>query len=155
VRPGFAGRLYELVFRVFFREFNIAYLDHWPECHEMAYLTPYWLWLVGGVLGDHRINGAYFHCADMPRSLSARLDTQVKPAHLFSAIQLRFLDPLGDFGLMEPLPDQDPHLAMGDVEFRRTPLFRRVLRFGIPLIGRAPYDQPGRMTRRASLRLMR
>ena len=96
---------------------------------EIQDLVPYWLW----VMSDERqvvLRGDYFVWICTPEPL--RLDQAAQPARLRALIQKRVLDPLADFGLLEPQPGDDAERGLGDVGFRRTPLFRRFLRFDLP-----------------------
>lgn len=142
---GNAGQLYAHLFRTYFRTFNLAYTDRFPELPEIQDLVPYWLWVMTGPMG------AGFAPADMYVQLFTpeprRLDDAAAPARLRYLIQKRVLDALADFGLLEPKPGDDETEELGDVGFRPTSLFKRFLHFDLPPAGSVP--------RRGHLNLLR
>jgi hypothetical protein len=122
-----AGELFTELFRTFFRRLNLAYLDRGPPQPGLQQTIAFSIFQVGrhasnwagaeplaerGVLpGVHEPTGLA-----LPGNVSWRFAT-------------RLLYPLSDFGLLE-------HRLVGDgpewqrtSEFRKTPLFDRVLRF--------------------------
>jgi hypothetical protein len=125
-----AGKRYARLFRTYFRTFNLAYTDRFPDLPELQDLVPYWLWVMTGTLG------AGFLSADVYVQVFApdpqRLDRAGAPARLRHLIQKRVLDALADFGLLEPKAADDETEELGDVGFRPTPLFKRFLRFDLP-----------------------
>ncbi len=75
------------------------------------------------------------------------LDDAAAPARLRHLVQKRVLDALADFGLLEVRAGDDEREELGDVRFRATPLFKRLLRFDLPPAGPVP--------RRGHLNLLR
>lgn len=131
------GALYARLFRTFFRRFNLAYLDGYPEAREFQDTLAVSLHRFGEI-GDW---------LSPRRAVSAILLPVVRqrvPPHangfdpLPGLVRRRFLDPLVDFGLAEEriaeseeeradFPDWMPP---GDRRlYRKTPLFDRFLTF--------------------------
>lgn len=127
-----AGRLYAHLFRTFFRRFNLACLDRFPEPAQLQDLVPHWLWVLTGPLGTGFVSADVYGQVVIPRPLSTSLDERAAPARLRHLIQTRVLDPLADLGLLEPKPGDDETQELGDVGFRPTVLFRRFVRVDIP-----------------------
>lgn len=133
--PGSAGKLYARLFRTYFRTFNIAYTDRFPELPEIQDLVPYWLWVMTGPIGAGFVPADLYVQVFTPEP--RRLDDAAAPARLRYLIQKRVLDALADFGLLEPKPGDDEAEELGDVGFRPTPLFKRFLHFDLPPPGPA------------------
>jgi hypothetical protein len=128
--PGKAGELFARIFRTFFRTFNLAYTDRFPELPEVQDLVPYWLWVMAGPIGAGFVSADYYMqvCTPEPQ----RLDAAAAPARLRHLIQKRVLDALADFGLLDV---RDEREELGDVRFRPTALFKRFLRFDLAPAG--------------------
>jgi hypothetical protein len=134
--PGNPGALYARLFRTFFRAFNLAYTDGFPELPEIQGLVPYWLWVMTGPLGAGFVSADVYVQVFTPEP--QRLDQAAAPARLRHLIQKRVLDVLADFGLLEVRAGDDEREELGDVRFRQTALFKRFLRFDLPPAGPVP-----------------
>jgi hypothetical protein len=130
--PERAGELFPLLLRAFFRRFDVARLDHWPALPEVADLTAFWLWHLTGPRIAGGMDGGYLHYILTPQALARRFERAAEPIKPWAIMQVRFLDPLADFGLLTPIPDQDRTRDVGDVGCRKEPLFDRAVRFTIP-----------------------
>jgi hypothetical protein len=126
-----AGELYELLFRTWFRKFDIQYGGsiEWPELqHQLAY-TLYRLpvvaadWCLAENLLEHVV--LPFALQQAPRSPSIYYN----PAD--TALHHMVLTPLVDFGLLESTPERRTAMTVAPTEFRTTPLYARFIHFDI------------------------
>jgi hypothetical protein len=130
--PERAGELFPLVLRAFFRRFDVAGLDHWPALPGLADLTALWMWYLTGPAGRIGVAGAFLPMTLTPPLLFQRHQRAAEPVKPWAIVQVRFLDPLADFGLVTPVHDIDLIEDVGDVEYLKQPLFDRAIRFTIP-----------------------
>jgi hypothetical protein len=124
VQPARTGELFALLFRTWFRRFNIAYglRGAWPE---LQYQLAFTLYRLPSVASDWRT--PLDLCDDL--ILPYALDHYGRDAE-FAALDLtiRVLDPLVEFGLLARR-EKLPPLSWREERFRATPLASSAIRF--------------------------
>jgi hypothetical protein len=128
--PDRAGELYAHIFRTFFRVLDLSALDGASDNRGLQATLGYSLYKLESVAQKWRSPQAFAQLAWLesakdppdPRDLGYRDRRDYSFKH-------RVLDPLVQFGLLDirPAPGEDPRLR--EVEYRRTSLFARFLRF--------------------------
>lgn len=126
-----AGELYALLLHIFFRRFNLAYLDLFAEVPGLQDLVAHWLWHLTGPMGTGFTTADEYLRAGIPGPLMDQLQREAVPVRLRHLFQARVQDALADFGLLEVKPGSDEADELGDVRFRPTALLRRVVRIDI------------------------
>ena len=124
-----AGELYEVLFRTFFREFNLAYLDWYPMDDDFQHLVGLGLFYIH-VFGDtwrrtERLGDMVMRPLHLP-ALKTFPDT-LKPHWVAES---RLLRPLEDFGLLE-FRDAGREGYSPIHEVRKTPLFDALISFDL------------------------
>ena len=128
--PEAAGRLLALLFRTFFREMNLAWLDRADEAHGFQETLAFSLYRFGVVASAWRSSEELAGDLCLP---PVREEVSPKEGYdsLALILEMRLLDPLEGFGLAElrEEPGQNPWLPRRF--YRRTALFGRFLGFGV------------------------
>ncbi len=129
MQDAMAGRLFATLFRTHFRRFNLGYLDRADAVPGFQQTVGYTLYRFGRVGGEWIAPSLALHTLLLPAVMEA---APVRPyGNVFDFVVVtRFLRPLVRFGLAEErkLPRR-PEEIIERSEFRKTPLFDRVLRF--------------------------
>jgi hypothetical protein len=131
-RDGKAGELYALLFRTFFRTFNLAYVDRMAGEHRAIQDTlAFSLYGLSGLADDWTRIGTLAHQIVLPDVAAELPVDHLGIDRLEWMVELRVLRPLVRFGLLElrEVPGKDKYVP--DREVRRTALYRRFLRFEV------------------------
>ncbi|MBM3500937.1 MAG: hypothetical protein FJX74_19950 [Armatimonadetes bacterium] len=129
LEDGRAGELYALLFRTFFRELNLAYIDWLAVESDFQHLVGVGLFYVHA-FGDtwrreDRLSELVVPEPLLP--LLGDLPPAVRPGRV---VRARLLRPLEDFGLVEVRDaGQEGHFTIREV--RKTPLFDRFITFDL------------------------
>lgn len=123
-----AGALFAHLFRVQFREMNLAYLDRAPEAHGFQQTIAFSLYSFG------RVGGEWSKPEGLaPRVILSAVRAEIPPDEYVDRaaliLETRLLRPLERFGLAETREVPGRHPRVPDHEYRKTPLFDRFLRF--------------------------
>jgi hypothetical protein len=123
------GRLFVLLFHTYFRKYNLAYLDHFPELPQFQTTIPFSFYQLS-------------HLADRwrdPQQLTAQLILpdvlQAIPVSRYgdiasSLLRVRLLGPLEQFGLLECRYQEDPRYHIKRLfRIRVTTLYRDFFSF--------------------------
>jgi hypothetical protein len=126
--PGKAGALYALLFRTFFRGFNLAYSDWLPDAPGLQEGIPFSLYVIAKDADDWQ--GAKELA---PRLFLPFVKAEIPPIgdqdYYFGYANLRILRHLEKFHLIERRFDRGKYHESTNVEIRKTPLFDRFIRF--------------------------
>lgn len=128
--PERIAHLAARIFRTFFGEFNLAYLDGAPDNPGLQHVLPLALWRIGVQARDW-IDEQAFVDRVLPRVLDRDLDAAPHSRLALIPIQTRVIEPLVGFGLLESRrrgPEGTPRWKWS-TEVRVTPLYHRMLRF--------------------------
>ena len=125
-----AGDLYVRLFRTFFREFNLAYLDRMAENPGMQHTIAYSLYRLGLLATDW--------CSADALTDRILLDTVREPSsYLYREDEIqwqtrsRIVRPLLWFGLIESRDLARTDSWLDDIEIRKSPLYDRFLKFDL------------------------
>lgn len=121
------------VFRAFFGEFNLAYLDGAPDNPTLQHVLPLALWRMGVEARDW-LEAQAFADRVLPGVLGMNPLAARYPGLALVPVRMRVMLPLVDFGLLESRmvgPDGIPSWER-KLEVRVTPLYDRMLRFEWP-----------------------
>ena len=125
-----AGELYTLLFRTFFRQFNLSYLDGLPECYGLQGTIAYSLYRLTKVAASWQTPESLVQSILLPKvkeQIQQSLSVYIKP-HWF--IEARLIRPLDDFGLLECSYDNTCKvLIMRPEKIRKTGLFDKFINF--------------------------
>jgi hypothetical protein len=128
-----AGVLMRTLFVTTFGRFNLTYLDRTPLERFPQDQVTFVLCLLGIVATDWAAPGTLVRKAALP---SAEVLEAVRRDLPDFAFEARLLRPLHWFGLMDRR-NPGPGARFGPPEYRKTPLYDRLLSFDVPL--RAPH----------------
>jgi hypothetical protein len=125
-----AGLLAARLFRTFFRDFNLAYLDGDRQQPELQHLVPMHLWRIG-VEGREWIGTDALAQRVLPPSMLLDPEDGGELWRVAGRLHRRVLEPLVDFGLLESRDVSPPDAPRWSrqVEMRVAPLFDRMIRF--------------------------
>ncbi len=136
LEPAHGGQLFATLFEAYFREVDHPAIDGEPAIPDAWRYVPYALGVIGEESGRWRTTEE-LACVLLPRRVAeaenARLaQLRSRLAALVPTVQdlflMRFLNPLEDFALIESRPAEHRILP----EWRRGPLYERVVRFEFP-----------------------
>jgi hypothetical protein len=122
-----AGALYAELFYNYFTRFNIAYADFAPEMPEIQVAARYLLYAVRQRATDWTRPGDVCQGA-LPPGLARILMTRHSPERVEIAVEMRILNSLERFGLMERRDERENGRYVG-TQVRITPLFDRFITF--------------------------
>lgn len=133
-----AGDLMVLLFRTYFRTFNIGY-GGWSDTSEIQYLIPLILHRLR-TTAEPWTEGRALAAAVLPPELIQRQPEEeravVGPAGFVGIrCETSVFRPLVLFGLLESREIAETGDGIHRHEYRRTPLFERVLTFHLPTLG--------------------
>jgi len=125
-----AGVLYALLFRTYFRKFNLAYLDRLPEVHSFQSTIPFSLFMIG------RHAGEWIKPEDLaPLVLFPVVNDELATMRFWMQgawpVESRILKPLVSFGLLEKRELPSDREWAKPYEVRKTKLFDRFLEFDL------------------------
>lgn len=131
VKESNASALLAHIFRAYFREFNLSYLDRDSDAPDLQYLVPLLLWRIGAE-GRNWVDAEALAKQVLPDSL--RRDPEDPPMCSdwgVSRCQRRVVEPLVRFGLLEErvVSPIDEKWWRRRAEVRVTPLFDQLLTF--------------------------
>ena len=118
-----AGELYKLLFRTFFQEFNLAYLDRFAEAPLIQQAVAFSLFMVSRLMNQWEFVGDV-----APFLLLEEMPVDAHSGNTAILVHCRIIRPLLQFGLLEGR-QQDG--SWSDTQFRKTDLFDRVLSFNV------------------------
>jgi hypothetical protein len=134
--PERAGRLVATLFRTHFRVLNLAWLDGIGPAPAFQQTIAFTLYRFGQLPPEWRRPGELAAALLLPAvhdELNAALERDFE---LPLMMETRLLRPLEGFGLAESREmERRPEELGRKLEFRRTPLFRRFLRFQLWAVG--------------------
>ncbi|MGH7673421.1 MAG: hypothetical protein ACREMC_11040 [Gemmatimonadales bacterium] len=128
------GELFALLFRTYFRGFNLSYVDSLDDASDIQYVVPYALWVVSQ-LDDRWWPPDALAKRVLPPGVhravaQERPDWQGVPLTATYLAMRRLLDPFADFGVLEARPQAvEPPQVSAWNEFRKGSLCDRLLRF--------------------------
>lgn len=144
-----AGELYALLFRTYFRRFNLAYLDAYEQnaaLQQTIAMTFYRLrragrsWKTPAALAEEML---------MEEALDQPLDFRGKN-EAYGQFESRVLRPLEEFGLVEKRDEEGPNEFLPSHTYRTSKLFGRFIRFDNDLSRIRSSSGPGGKTDRSS-----
>jgi len=125
-----AGELYTLLFRTFFRQFNLSYLDCLPDCYGLQGTFAYSLYRLKKVGASWQTTESLVQSILLPKvqeQIQQSLSVYIKP-HWF--IEARLIRPLDDFGLLEcSYGNTCNELIIRPEKIRKTNLFDKFINF--------------------------
>ncbi len=127
---GKAGQLYSLIFRTYFREFNLAYQHYLPLFPGLQHTIAYSFYMLSKYGDSWKEPEALASLVVLPA-----VKAQVLESKFFTAlpwlVRSRILDPLESFGLLEErdLPPRDKFTRR--FETRKTKIFDEFIRFNL------------------------
>lgn len=128
-----AGELFVRLFRTWFRELNLAYLDGMPEAPAFQHTVAFTILRFGQVADDWREPPDLAREAVLPTILDevppAPYLTDSEMGWLPHMLETRVVDPLAAFGLAEVREEPGPTKWRPRRFYRKTPLFDRFLEF--------------------------
>ncbi len=129
---GKSGELYALLFRTFFRQFNLAYLGCLPECFGLQATVVYSLYRLKSVAASWQSPESLVQVILLPKvreQIQKSVSAHIK-LHWF--IEARLVRPLEDFGLLEcSYDDTVKTLIRRPEKVRKTDLFDRFISFSL------------------------
>jgi hypothetical protein len=126
------GLLFELLFRTFFRKFNLSYLDDHPECPGIQQTMGFSLYALGKYGDDWTTPAELAEKLFLP-SVAAEIPfNDFGFDYATSLAKIRLLLPLERFGLVECRRPADAKSFFAPIEHvRKTPLFDNFIRFDL------------------------
>lgn len=128
--PEAAGRLLALLFRTFFRELNLAWLDRANEAHAFQETVAFALYRFGVVAGEWRSPEELAGELCLP-SVRDAVPAGERHDSLALILEMRFLDPLEGFGLAELREECGESRRLPRRFYRKTKLFGWFLDFEV------------------------
>lgn len=128
-----AGELYARLFRVRFREMNLAYGDRHPMGDDLQRILPFTLFRLTATAKDWTNATALAPLVLLPEVRSAYPENPYLT--VASVLEHRVLDRLCDFGLAERDAKSAIVLSPEETPYRLTPLFDRFMAFRFPESG--------------------
>lgn len=127
-----AGELYTLLFRTFFRQFNLSYLDSLSECYGLQGTIAYSLYRLKKVATSWQTPDSLVQSILLPKvreQVQQSLSVYIKPCWF---IEARLLRPLEDFGLLDcSYDDAYKGLTRRPEKVRKTGLFDGFINFSL------------------------
>lgn len=123
------GKLYALLFRTWFREFNMDYVSRW-EWPELQHQVAWTLYRLPAVAQDWRSAVSLLPDVVLPHALHhapRAADLELAPSNLAA----KLLEPLAGFGLLERRVVEAGSRGRGTELYRAAPLAERFLRFDL------------------------
>jgi len=127
---GRAGQLYSLIFRTYFREFNLAYQHRMPLFPGLQHTIAYSFYMLSKYGDNWKEPEALAPLVVLPAVKAQVLESRF-PTALTWLVDSRILDPLESFGLLEKrdLPPRDKITRR--FETRKTKIFDKFIRFNL------------------------
>jgi hypothetical protein len=131
VQPARAGELFALLFRTWFRKYNLAYGSRveWPE---LQYQIAYTLYRLPTVAAEWRTAADLIDDVVLPyarEQVSAR--NERFPGLAATDLQICALESFAGFGLLARKQESPAPMWRRHIEFRATPLARSAIRFNL------------------------
>lgn len=129
VKDANAGKLYALLFRTFFSEFNIAYQDRYVEAPEIQSSVPYSLYVLSQKADDWCDTNSIAHEILLPY-VRQSLPRKEEYDYIAGISYARILFNLLEFGLLEGRGKPEGLFAFGrETHLRKSGLFDRFFTF--------------------------
>ena len=130
LKKEMAGRLYALLFRTHFMEFNLAYLDQMDDVPMVQETISYPLYMLSLDDGDWKRPDDLAHRIMVPPLITDSTDVPYL-THGAYLVNSRIIDPLLSFGLLErrTLPSDKRIEVLKSYEVRKTELFDKFIKF--------------------------
>ncbi len=120
------GVLHALLFRTYFRELNLAYVDRFPELPHMQETIAYSLFMTSELMGEWAKMVDIAESLFLPEVLSV-IEGEIGGERIPQLAYHRLLRPLMNFGLVQERGNTGYGLDL--VEAKKTELFDRFIRF--------------------------
>ncbi len=127
-----AGTLYARLFNVFFKQFNLSYLDRISETPGLQATVPYSLAMIGRLPGEeyHEIQGLP-PLVLLPPVIEEFNDDPASYGDVEWLLTSRILGPLESFGLVEMKRQREGTFGGSETHVKKTPLFDQFLHFDL------------------------
>ena len=125
-----AGHLYAFLFHMYFKVFNLGYLDRFYECPGVQHAIAYSFYVIHRVATDWQNTEGLAEKLFLPSVLNEIPPDPYGTGYADLVARLRILEPLRQFGLIETTYCKDPVSRCHHIDrVRKTPLFDRFVSF--------------------------